>query len=99
VREEASHELQKMGRSALPAILRARKAAADLEVKLRLDRLMKGYTAQEQKGAESRWVPDAVVALKRVKAAAALKAVGELARSSKGTVIGQQAGVALKAEK
>src|SRR5262249_29682382 len=99
VREEGSHELQKMGRAALPAILRARKTAADLEVKLRLDRLMKAYSAAEQKAAEKRWVSDAVTALKQVKAAAALKAVGELARSSKDTVIGQQAGEALKAGK
>ena len=44
-------------------------------------------------------VPDAVAALTRVKAVAALKAVGELACTSKDTVIGKQAGEALKSEK
>jgi hypothetical protein len=99
VREKGSHELAGLGRPAVPAILRARKDARDLEVKLRLARALMGYSKEELNGAQSRWVADAVAALRRVKAAAALKAVGELAEASKGTVIGKQAAEALKAGK
>jgi WD40 repeat protein len=100
VREEASAEAGRLGREALPIVMRAIRRSRDLEVKERLRKAVAKFpTADRGRVSAPGLAKSAARALKLAGDAKALRDVRELARSVKDTALGREMWDALEAKK